>query len=58
MTKTDARAALDRFSAAPLPRPVCEHGHPDCSATQGGPCLDDVIRAAVDPDAPDPVLTP
>lgn len=48
MNKTDARAFLNLFSDLEQ-HAFCEHGHADCSTTPGGPCLDNVIRDAVNP---------
>jgi len=46
MTKTDAKAWLKRFSDMPV-QECCIHGHKECSITPAGPCLDDVIQAAM-----------
>lgn len=48
MTKTDARAWLTLFSdLTDEQRHICEHGHKECSTVERGPCLDDVLQAAV-----------
>ena len=48
MTKSNARAWLALFGDLEN-RPACQHGHAECSTTPGGPCLDDVIKDAVNP---------
>jgi len=54
MTRDEAKLWLNRFGDMPEgTRHPCRHGHGDCSIDPKGPCLDDVIRAAIP--EPDPV---
>lgn len=48
MTKTEAQSWLRTFSDTPEElQQTCCRGHRECSLTQGGECLDDVIQAGV-----------
>lgn len=52
MNKTDARQWLNLFSDTPDDlRAPCKYGHKECSTTPQGECLDEVIKAAIPPDA-------
>ena len=49
MTKTEAQNWLRTFSDTPEElQQTCCRGHRECSITQGGECLDEVIRAGVE----------
>lgn len=52
MTKIDVKTWLDRFGDTPDElRQECKHGHKECSINRGGDCLDEVIKAAIPPEA-------